>query len=181
MSDRPVKKLLDDSRDYLYNQADLLKLDFAQKLARVLGMMILIFALLIIGLVAIVFASMVLAQLLVSLLGQTAAYVIVGGLYVVLIVSLIVFREQILFRPLTSTIGSILLGSEMSGEQIVSETERLRVATAHGEKTIEADYEALKEEVSNPFSFFSFAKHLPTIFTIATTIWPIIRNLKIKR
>lgn len=181
MTDKNIKKLLDDSRDYLYNEADYLKLDLSQKLARVLGVMILLFVLLQIILVTVVFASIALVDLLSVWMPTAAAYATVGILYLLTIALSLYFRERLLFRPLTAMLAEILLGGEVSANDIDREQQRLKAKAELGTKMIEEDYQAVKTDLSQPLTYLSLVKHIPSVISVIATLIPLFKKMKFKR
>lgn len=180
MTDKNYKKLLNDSRDYLYNQCDILKIDFAAKLGKVIGVVLLGLILTLIVLIMLVFLSMALAQLMSLIMPPVLAYSIIGAVYLLLVILLVACREKFIFRPLTAVVAGILLDGEVDGSTLDKELERLKTNNNLKEEQINKDIADIRQELEQPYTLFSIAKHIPTVISVLTTVVPLIRKMKKK-
>lgn len=176
MEEKNFKKLLDDSRDYLYTQCDILKLDFAGRLAKVVGLLIMGFVLALLAITALLFLSLSAVQWLSEYMHPAWAYLIATGAYLLIVVLMIVFRKALFVRPLVSAISGILLGREVEVDHMEKEAERLRMEVAQKQMHIENDVNGIRSDIERPTTLLSLAGKLPTIVRVLVTVLPLLRR-----
>lgn len=177
MSDKNYKKLLDDSRDYLQGQADLLKLDFASKLASVLGYTMVGIAMIFGVVIILIFLGIALANILSGVMPIWLAYLIVAVLHLGVIFGILSYSKKLIIKPIERGIAGIFFGGEPVGG-IEHQQERLQQESEQKARDIDADLAAIREELAQPSTIFSIFRNLPTIFTVASTVIPLIKKLR---
>lgn len=178
IDERNYQQLLDDSRKYLVDQCDLLKLDFASKLAKIVGIVIMGLVLALMSIVTLLFLSLALAEWLTNYLPHAAAYCIVGGIYLLLMVMAILLRKPLFIRPLIGTVAGILLNNNRLNEQnIPMEEMRIQQQIDSNKRAIQQDLQNISGELSQPTSILSIAKKVPAILQILFTLLPFLRKL----
>lgn len=176
MDEKNFKKLIDDTQNYLVNQADILKLDFANKLAKLLGYVAMGFVVLLAVMVLLIFVGIALAQLLANFIPAWIAYILIVLLYVICIWTMISHSTTLVIRPLTKGISTILFGGEVYGG-IEREMDRLKSETEKNRLDIDSDIDAIQKDIAQPTTAFAILKNLPTIFGVASTVYPIIKKM----
>ncbi|MGN0234915.1 MAG: phage holin family protein [Paludibacteraceae bacterium] len=108
MSDEQYQQLLSDTRSYLNTQCDLLRLNLLEKLSRIIGLIL--FALVAILLVFAIFgfSAVALAFVLAQWLPLWASFLIIGGVFLLVLVLAIVFRKQWFVNPIVSALSMVL-------------------------------------------------------------------------
>ncbi|MBR9921220.1 MAG: phage holin family protein [Bacteroidetes bacterium] len=92
-------------KQYVSNQQKLLKLEIAERSARMMSGMVLGLSLALIGLMSLGFVSVALAFWLTQITGSAiTGFLIVGGFYLVLAIVLYVFRKPIIVNPVLSRV-----------------------------------------------------------------------------
>ena len=112
LSDEQYQKLLSDTRAYLNTQYDLLRLGLLEKLSKVIGLIL--FALVVILLLFAVlgFGAVSLAFVLAQWIPLWASFLIIGGVFLVLLLLAVMFRKQWFISPVLAALIAILCGSE---------------------------------------------------------------------
>ncbi len=107
-----IGQLVEQLRHYIGLQGEYLKLDAVEKLVRLLtvAVMSLVVTALIGGLV--IFLSFAIASALTPVVGQTWAYFIVAGAYLVLLLILVALHHRLIEKPLVRFLSSILLSQQ---------------------------------------------------------------------
>lgn len=180
MEEKNFKKLLDDSRDYLYTQCDILKLDFSGRLSKVVGLLIMGFVLALLAVTALLFLSLSAVQWLSEFMHPGWAYLIATGAYLLIVMLMIVFRQALFVRPLVSAISGILLGREVEINEMEREAERLRAEAAQKQQHIEGDMNSIRTDIERPTTLLSLVGKLPTIVRILMTVLPLLRRWRRK-
>lgn len=94
---------------YLTLQLDYAKLTATEKLTVLLSTIAFFALILILGLITLVFISIGIGHLLASTVAPYTAYLYVSAFYLVLLVLLIVFRNQIIFNPVSRFLSRLFL------------------------------------------------------------------------
>lgn len=85
------------------------RLDFAEKLSRLFSGIALAMIVLILGICAMVFLTLALSAVLTNLLPDCWCYLIISGLYLIIILLLIAMRRPILINPITRFVSGIIV------------------------------------------------------------------------
>ncbi len=104
-----IKKLIATLNDYLKLLLEDTKLNFAEKLTRLLSAAALFLMLAIVGLVALVFLSIAVIAALSTVMSTLWAAVIVALCYIALLAALYFGRTALIVNPIARFISSILL------------------------------------------------------------------------
>lgn len=178
MEEKNIQRLLDDSKSYLQTQCDLMQLKFSAKLAQVVGRLILAFIAALLAVVTLVFGSLALVHWLTEYMPAAWGYLIVTGLYLVLIVVLFIFRGPLFINPLIGMVAGILLDKEVSADNLTHEAERLEAEAARYKESAEGDVQRIREDATRPTTIVNTVKRLPAIISVITTVWSVIRKLR---
>lgn len=116
MSDEQYQQLLRDSRSYLNTQFDLLRLNLLEKLSRIIGLIL--FALVAILLVFAIFgfSAVAVAFVLAQWLPLWAAFLIIGGVFLLALILAIAFRKQWFINPIVCALSAILFSDSSASE-----------------------------------------------------------------
>lgn len=116
MSDEQYQQLLSDSRSYLNTQFDLLRLNLLEKLSRIIGLIL--FALVAILLVFAIFgfSAVAVAFVLAQWLPLWAAFLIIGGVFLLALILAIAFRKQWFINPIVCALSAILFSDSPASE-----------------------------------------------------------------
>ena len=112
LSDEQYQKLLSDTRAYLNTQYDLLRLGLLEKLSKVIGLIL--FALVVILLLFAVlgFGAVSLAFVLAQWIPLWASFLIIGGVFLVLLLLAVMFRKQWFISPVVAALSAILFSTD---------------------------------------------------------------------
>lgn len=112
LSDEQYQKLLSDTRAYLNTQYDLLRLGMLEKLSKVIGLIL--FALVVILLLFAVlgFGAVSLAFVLAQWIPLWASFLIIGGVFLVLLLLAVMFRKQWFISPVVAALSAILFSTD---------------------------------------------------------------------
>lgn len=120
-----IGQLVETARHYVGLQKDYLKLDVVDKFVRLLAAFVLLTLFLIIIAAIIIFYSFALAFWLSSHIGHVAAFSLVGGFHILVIVLLIVFRKPLIERPLVSFLANQTLeANREQREQLATDIQK---------------------------------------------------------
>jgi len=104
-----IAQLVEELKKYLTLKGEYLKLNVVEKTVRVLTVLVMTFVLTVIFMMALVFFSFALAFGLGCLIGNVAAFCIVGGLYLLFFVICIIRRKSWIERPLVHFLASLFM------------------------------------------------------------------------
>lgn len=112
LSDEQYQKLLSDTRAYLNTQYDLLRLGLLEKLSKVIGLIL--FALVVILLLFAVLGlgAVSLAFVLAQWIPLWASFLIIGGVFLVLLLLAVMFRKQWFISPVVAALSAILFSND---------------------------------------------------------------------
>lgn len=111
------RQLLDDSREYLKMRADLLRLELLDKVSQIVGLIVLLFVILFIVLAAAAYFSVAIVDWLALYMSPTAAYCLMGGVFLIVALALLLLRKQLFINPLIKQLSRILFASPDKGEE----------------------------------------------------------------
>ncbi len=119
LNDSEYSRLLSDTQSFLSKCYDLFRVRLLEKVSRILGLLIAVVVVLFLSSIIVIFGGISLAYVLAQWLPLWAAYLIMGGVFVLLVVLAIVFRKQLFINPIVAALASILFANDkplFSGE-----------------------------------------------------------------
>lgn len=108
MNDSPYSRTIDDVRTYLSKRYDLFLVRTLEKASRIIGLVITLVVVLFLASIAVIFAGIASAYILAQWLPLWGAYLIIGGVFVVLLIMACIFRKQWFINPIVRTLSTIL-------------------------------------------------------------------------
>lgn len=103
------QRLIDDSKEYARMQLDLLRLELLEKLSRILTLIAVGAIALAMILAAFMYLSLALAEWLAPIFGgRGIPLVIIGGLFLLIMAAVILFRRKLFLEPLLRSLSAIL-------------------------------------------------------------------------
>lgn len=108
------EKLKSDIRSYLSMRYDLMRLEVLEKLSLIIAMIVVLFVSVVLGLAALIYFSFVFAFALRDVFGGSVVpgFCIIGGMFLIMLAVLVVFRNRLVVNPLIRALGSILFHEE---------------------------------------------------------------------
>lgn len=104
-----IKELFAQSINWAKLEVEYLKLTAAEKLIILVSMMVISTVILILLLPAILMFLFALAQVFIDFMPVAVAYVCVGGIVILLLGLLVLFRKQLVINPVAKFISKVLL------------------------------------------------------------------------
>lgn len=104
-----IKELLTQSVNWAKLEVEYLKLTAAEKIIILVSMMVIGIVVLLLLLPAILMFLFALAQVFIGFLPVAVAYICVGGIVLVLLSILVLFRKQVVINPVAKFISKVLL------------------------------------------------------------------------
>lgn len=104
-----IGRLVDICKHYIGLQTEYVKLDVIEKVVRLLTAIAILLS--VVGLLAMaaIYLSFAAAYALASVVGMTCTFLIVGGIYVVLLFLIIILRHRLIERPLVKFLAHLLM------------------------------------------------------------------------
>ncbi len=107
-NENKYQRLINDSKEYARMRYDLLRLEVLEKTSRVLALFLLIILGLFLVLAAFTYFALAVAAALQPTLGAVAALCIVGGVFLLILIVLFLFRKQIVVNPIVVQLSDIM-------------------------------------------------------------------------
>ncbi len=107
-NENKYQRLINDSKEYARMRYDLLRLEVLEKTSRVLALFLLIILGLFLVLAAFTYFALAVAAALQPTLGAVAALCIVGGVFLLILIVLFLFRKQIVVNPIVAQLSDIM-------------------------------------------------------------------------
>lgn len=171
-------RLYHDVRKWLGMRGEQLKIVLADKIARILGLVLLSLSIGLLLLVGLVFFGIALAGWLGNYMPAACAYCTIGCVYLLLILILVLFRKALIVRPFISAMCSILLDTpDLSAANLPAKQAELAQRTAAEEAAIQQDVNNIQQQLNTPFSALSLLRKVPSIVRLVITILPFLRKL----
>lgn len=105
------------AKDYIKTRYDLLKLELLEKTSRILSVLIMIIISLFLVLGALIYFSFALVSWMETVFGSMIpGFLIIGGVFLIILFLVYIFREKILINPLIRAISKILFEEKESGD-----------------------------------------------------------------
>ena len=181
-TEQQYSRLLNDVQQWLSLRGEQAKLIVADKVARVLGLVVMSLCVGLLVLVGLVFFGIALAGWLGAYMHPALGYCIVGGVYVLLIVTLIVFRKALIIRPFVTALCAIILEvPDLTPEKLPVKQEQLEQQSLDCEGAIRQDVNNIQQELSTPSTLFTWIGRLPQIVRFIITILPFVQRVLRKR
>ena len=93
-------QLFTEVKDYLKLQGDYVKIDIVEKITKILSMLLFILVVLVLAMGLLFYLLFSLAYILGPEIGFVASFAIIAGIYLVLLITMIVFRKSLIINPL---------------------------------------------------------------------------------
>lgn len=110
MDNSQYGKLIEDIRSYLSRRYDLFLVRLLEKVSIIVGLIITLVVVLFLTSIVVVFGGIALAYVLGQWLPMWAAYLIIGGVFLLLLVLAVVFRRQWFVNPIVAILSGVLFG-----------------------------------------------------------------------
>lgn len=109
-----------DIKQFALTRFDLFKVDFLEKAAKIVGLILFALALILLLFAVVSFACIALIFLIGQALPMWASALIVVGLWLLLMIGAIVFRNQLFINPVLAAISAILFEPKEDNRQAVA-------------------------------------------------------------
>ena len=109
-----------DIKQFALTRFDLFKVDFLEKAAKIVGLILFALALILLLFAVVSFACIALIFLIGQALPMWASALIVVGLWLLLMIGAIVFRNQLFINPVLAAISAILFEPKEDNQQAVA-------------------------------------------------------------
>lgn len=107
-----LKELIHQFRTWLSEEAKYAKLTVAEKLTVFMGTILLAVLATALFLIALVIISFCLVSVFEQLVGQTLAYLCVGGIFLILMFVIILLRKPLIYSPIARMVSKLLIEHE---------------------------------------------------------------------
>ncbi len=134
--------LWEDIKKYVCTRFDLFKLEFLQKFARVIGLVLFGIATVLIAVIIIAFGGVAAIFAMAEVMPTWAATLIMMGGWLLILVLVIAFRKQLFYEPMLLAISSILFDNEPKRNDEELERDRLILATKEQEERVNVERQA---------------------------------------
>lgn len=114
MDSSQYSKLLGDAQGFLSKRYDLFLLRLLEKASIIIGLIITLVVVLFLCALVVLFAGIAMAYVLGQWLPMWAAFLIIGGLFVLLLVPAVIFRRQWFVNPIVAILSSVLFSNNTS-------------------------------------------------------------------
>lgn len=139
MGDSQYSKLGADVQSFLSKRLDLFRVRLLEKVSRILGLIVSVLVVLFLSSIVVIFGGIALAYVLGQWLPMWAAYLIVGGVFVVLVIVAVAFRKQLFINPIVGALVAILFAS--GGDNAPAQTTTATPTTNSPEEGKEAEHD----------------------------------------
>lgn len=113
-----IQSLWTEAKNYLELQKEYLKLDSAEKLSVLLSAVATTALCLILGLAALLFLVIALAFWLAKLVGIAQSFTIMGGVLLLVIVVMLLFRKRWIVQPITRFVASLFVSEDEEEDEV---------------------------------------------------------------
>ena len=121
MNEEQYQKLLHDSRAYINTQYSLLRLGLLEKLSKVIGLILFALVVVVLLFAFLGFVAVSLAFVLAQWIPAWAAFLIIGGVFLLQLIAAVVFRNRLFFNPMVRALSAILFAETaepVEGEEV---------------------------------------------------------------
>lgn len=117
MDELQYSKIAEDIRSYLSRRYDLFLVRLLEKASRIAGLVITLLVVLFLASIVVIFSGIALAYVLERLgLPMWGAYLVVGGVYLLLLVLAVVFRKQWFINPIVGVLSGIVFSGDAASD-----------------------------------------------------------------
>lgn len=117
MNESQYSKIAEDVRSYLSRRYDLFLIRLLEKASRIAGLVITLLVVLFLASIVVIFGGIALAYVLGHFgLPMWAAYLIVGGVYLLLLVLALIFRKQWFINPIVGVLSGIIFSRDAAAD-----------------------------------------------------------------
>ena len=106
-----IAQLVEIIKHYLGRQKEYLKLDVIDKIVRLLTFAALVIVFVLILVAIMMYLSFALAFWLASYTGTALAFLVVGGIHILLMIVIFIFRKEWIEKPLVRFLVNLMLGN----------------------------------------------------------------------
>lgn len=124
MDNSQYSKLIEDIRSCFSRRYDLFLVRLLEKVSIIVGLIITLIVVLFLTSIVVVFGGIALAYVLGQWLPMWAAYLIIGGVFLLLLVLAVVFRRQWFVNPVVAILSSVLFSNGSTGSSADTSAER---------------------------------------------------------
>ena len=118
MDETQYQKLLDDCKSYLNTRYDLLRLSLLAKLSKILGLILLAIVVVLLVFAVLSFGALALVFVLAQWIPVWASFLIIGGVFLLLLVLAVVFRKQRFVHPPGGAFSAILFADDAARKEV---------------------------------------------------------------
>lgn len=121
MNEEQYQKLLHDSRAYINTQYSLLRLGLLEKLSKVIGLILFALVVVVLLFAFLGFVAVSLAFVLAQWIPAWAAFLIIGGVFLLQLIAAVVFRNRLFVNPMVRALSAILFAEtaeSVEGEEV---------------------------------------------------------------
>ena len=118
MDETQYQKLLDDCKSYLNTRYDLLRLSLLAKLSKILGLILLAIVVVLLVFAVLSFGALALVFVLAQWIPVWASFLIIGGVFLLLLVLAVVFRKQWFVNPPVCALSAILFADDAARNEV---------------------------------------------------------------
>lgn len=121
MNEEQYQKLLHDSRAYINTQYSLLRLGLLEKLSKVIGLILFALVVVVLLFAFLGFLAVSLAFVLAQWIPEWAAFLIIGGVFLLQLIAAVVFRNRLFVNPMVRALSAILFAEtaeHVEGEEV---------------------------------------------------------------
>lgn len=121
MNEEQYQKLLHDSRAYINTQYSLLRLGLLEKLSKVIGLILFALVVVVLLFAFLGFVAVSLAFVLAQWIPAWAAFLIIGGVFLLQLIAAVVFRNRLFVNPMVRALSAILFAETaepVEGEEV---------------------------------------------------------------
>ncbi len=121
MNEEQYQKLLHDSRAYINTQYSLLRLGLLEKLSKVIGLILFALVVVVLLFAFLGFVAVSLAFVLAQWIPEWAAFLIIGGVFLLQLIAAVVFRNRLFVNPMVRALSAILFAETaepVAGEEV---------------------------------------------------------------
>lgn len=104
-----IARLVEELKKYASLKGEHIRLNIVEKAVRLITALTVALAVVILFLLALTYFSFGFAYAMANVVGNTAAFCIVGAIYVFLFIACIMFRKPLIEKPLVKFLASILM------------------------------------------------------------------------
>ena len=121
MNEEQYQKLLHDSRAYINTQYSLLRLGLLEKLSKVIGLILFALVVVVLLFAFLGFVAVSMAFVLAQWIPDWAAFLIIGGVFLLQLIVAVVFRNRLFVNPMVRALSAILFAERaepVEGEEV---------------------------------------------------------------